>query len=64
MEPVQNGRIWMMSDDEITYSCYDCTKMRVCGIAREMFIIDDNYGRSIDGLYSILAENCKEFNHE
>ena len=53
-----------MSDDEITYSCYDCTKMRVCGIAREMFIIDDNYGRSIDGLYSILAENCKEFNHE
>ena len=51
-----------MSDlEKESYSCYNCKKMTVCGIAREMGIIDDNYNRIIEGLYSILQQNCKEF---
>ena len=50
-----------MSDEEVSYSCYNCDKMGVCGIAMEMNEIDDKYHKSIEGLYTILANNCTEF---
>ena len=55
-----------MSDDEKeSYSCYNCNKVEICGIFREMNETDDKYNKSIEGLNSILANNCKEFDlHE
>lgn len=50
-----------MSEEEITLSCYNCKHIDVCGINLEMGVIDTKYGNKIEGLYSILAENCKEF---
>ena len=50
-----------MSDEEVRYSCYDCKKLRVCGIQREMYIINDKYNNPIDDFYIVLAKNCKEF---
>ena len=51
----------MSDDEEESYSCYNCNKMSVCGMAKEMSAIDDKYPRCIQGLFSILAENCSEF---
>ena len=51
-----------MSDlEKESYSCYNCNHLRTCGIQREMHVINEEYGRRIHNIYSILAKYCTEF---